>query len=688
MSILSRRPPTDDVLAGDCDLAITASAPQGAIAPRWLALKKGSHMRKRHSLTAHWLLLTALAGSAAFGCGDSATVPEQGSEEGVGINQAAVDNSQYLNTTAEIFSFGNDALEVFAVAYPQLGVAAGAARVLASFLDITSTEDVMAAQFATISAQLSAVTNLIGESDWHQAEMAAAETCSELETLQQKLYYWHQDYGGTPLDLSLHRGNEIDTTSLNAVNYFSSDELYYWPTAPARSWPPTQFNGRQRYYDWRLALPRLANSIVQRVITMQAIHPDFQVSGYYRDELLRYRDEIHKRFNEILSHTTYCAVDQPGPVIVTDPTTVHYRCRSYYTGEVIDLGHVASEATMMNARTTLTKNYGLTPLLGLAARLESLANGFDLPLNTPDPNWSVVATTDFDGNGKLDLVWRRSDDTGEPHIWVLDSAGRAARDIKLAAPDPGWRICGVGDFDRNGTPDLVWRRSDDTREARIWFLDSNGTKIADEPVWASNPISGWRVLGVKDFTGDGVPDLLWRLSNETHEAHIWVMTSGGQLSPNVPVPDIRLPEPDANMRIYGVADFDGNGTSDLVWRRTDDTGQPEIWLLNTTGTRTNRIVLPMADNGWRIYGTGDFDGNGVADLIWRRTNDTSEARVWYLNSSGGFMGQNGLPAAGADWRVIGVGDFLSDGRADILWRRSNDTAEPRIWWRSPGMALN
>ncbi len=79
----------------------------------------------------------------------------------------------------------------------------------------------------------------------------------------------------------------------------------------------------------------------------------------------------------------------------------------------------------------------------------------DIGLPPPAPGWSVIGVGNFDGDGKADLLWRRSDNTGEPHVWLLDGA-KVASDISLPPPAPGWSVIGVGDFNGDGKADLLW----------------------------------------------------------------------------------------------------------------------------------------------------------------------------------------------------------------------------------------
>src|SRR5207249_4669385 len=129
-------------------------------------------------------------------------------------------------------------------------------------------------------------------------------------------------------------------------------------------------------------------------------------------------------------------------------------------------------------------------------------------------------------------------DTGEARIWLLDGAGNVTEDKGIKAPDEGWKVIGVADFNGDGKADLLWRRQDDTGEARIWFLDGAGNVTEDKGLKA--PDEGWKVIGVADFNGDGEADLLWRRQDDTAEARVWLLDGAGAL-----IQDVGLPAPAA-----------------------------------------------------------------------------------------------------------------------------------------------
>jgi hypothetical protein len=96
---------------------------------------------------------------------------------------------------------------------------------------------------------------------------------------------------------------------------------------------------------------------------------------------------------------------------------------------------------------------------------------------------------------------------------------------------------------------------------------------------------------------------------------------------------------------------------------------------------TTALTLVPPDRGSQTL--NDLDGDGKADLVWRNTNDGSTA-IWLMNgaviASSAFPG--GVPLV---WQIAGVGDVNGDGRADVIWR--NQSSGTVAIWLMNGSAI-
>ena len=98
---------------------------------------------------------------------------------------------------------------------------------------------------------------------------------------------------------------------------------------------------------------------------------------------------------------------------------------------------------------------------------------------------------------------------------------------------------------------------------------------------------------------------------------------------------------------------------------TDLTGAPTQTLLSTQ---------PLS-NAWKAISTGDFNGDAASDVLLQNSS-TGAAQIMFLNVNAGDApgtvagGPVALTTPGANWKVIGAGDFNADGKSDVLWQNS------------------
>jgi hypothetical protein len=218
------------------------------------------------------------------------------------------------------------------------------------------------------------------------------------------------------------------------------------------------------------------------------------------------------------------------------------------------------------------------------------------------------------------------------------------------------------DFSGDRRSDVLFENSS-TGQVSVWMGSANGALTApgpydpyggagysNAPNWGSLPLpSGWQVAGISDFNGDGRDDILLRSSDGSTTD--WVSSANQSLVDNSAVFSIN---PGTDWHVEGTGDFNGDGFADVLWR--NDAGTVVTFLGASNGSFVGNVNFNLNPGlDWHVEGTGDFNGDGRDDILWRSDNGTVVTLLGNLNP-------------GLDWHVEGTGDFNGDGRDDILWR--------------------
>jgi hypothetical protein len=278
---------------------------------------------------------------------------------------------------------------------------------------------------------------------------------------------------------------------------------------------------------------------------------------------------------------------------------------------------------------------------------------------------------DFNGDGRSDILWR--DDGGVITDWLGQANGGFAANwgnsFKTVTTD--WHVAGTGDFNGDGRDDILWRN--DNGLTVDWLGQANGGFASNYANSAINVPTSWAIAGIGDFNGDGKEDILWRdtASGLTVD---WLGQANGSFASNWANSVVTVP---TDWKVAGIGDFNGDGLSDILWRNS--AGLTVDWLGQASGGFTNNWNNSAANvpTDWKVAGTGDFNGDGHDDILWR--SDSGWVTEWLGQANGGFTNNWANMAAGVptDWHVASIGDFNGDGKDDVLWR--SDSGQTTDW---------
>jgi glucose/arabinose dehydrogenase len=209
---------------------------------------------------------------------------------------------------------------------------------------------------------------------------------------------------------------------------------------------------------------------------------------------------------------------------------------------------------------------------------------------------------DIDGTTSGDLLWQHAD--GRLATWLM--SGTALRDGRplttsfgpAVLADPTWRMAAFGDFDGDGSRDILFQRSNG--ELAMWFMSGSMVLLGRPLIPPQVADTNWIVRAAGDMNRDGFADIIWQ-HQVTGDLAVWFMEGNRQLGGRLLTPGNIW---DVNWHIVGTGDINGDGHPDVVWQNRVD-GRLVVWFMD--GFTRNGAAQPLSpgqvpDTGWRLAG--------------------------------------------------------------------------------------
>ncbi len=305
---------------------------------------------------------------------------------------------------------------------------------------------------------------------------------------------------------------------------------------------------------------------------------------------------------------------------------------------------------------------------------------------------------DFDGDGVSDIIAQSSKNgyleitsmgTGESTLLVTcrERPNGTSRCKTVRMNGKRWMIVGNGDYDGDGTTDILFRRHRDgvqlSGPVSVYFMD--GDRVRDAAKLTTEKCiqrrngsircrmvktrvkKEWQIVGSGDYDADGRSDVLLHNAID-NRFDLWSMRGGGAYESEL------LPDDFGNAaQVVASGDFDGDGMSDILWRDLES-GDVDIWGLTQDSTLG---PLEGAGDPWGAIGAGDFDGDGRDDVVLREAE--TDRLALRLSTTGAREVIRSAANEGAHERQVpSIGDFDGDGLTDLVVY-DGERAETQLW---------
>jgi hypothetical protein len=288
------------------------------------------------------------------------------------------------------------------------------------------------------------------------------------------------------------------------------------------------------------------------------------------------------------------------------------------------------------------------------------------PTITPGLLAGIMTAGDVNGDGSVDIVSTAVNSTNVSLVSVLLNDGkgnfRQSSEIPFTGEFPGSLT--LVDVDGDGKPDLLFS----VQGGSIYYCRNLGGGSFATPVTLATTSGDNQTFFVGDFNRDGRPDIVYVATNSTtgqDQVHL-LLNAGGRTFSDQIASGIS-----GQIGYFAIGDFNNDGNLDIALQPESSSASPttvsiSMFFGQGDGSFVAGPTTIFDTDAFQPYHivAGDFDGDGNLDLAGEN-GDAEPGHVMFLwgDGAGNFSAQKII---GPNGFSLAAGDINGDGVSDVI----------------------